>query len=1105
MTELQQWSKKKFGNVLCELGKSRKRLEELMLKGADNSEIRKETDHMNELLYREEMLWLQRSRISWLKEGDRNTRFFHQKAVWRARRNKIKKLKNAEGVWKDTPSDMERMATSYFQELFTRDPSLNADDLINLFQDKVTADMNENLCKDFTDTEIGDALFQIGPLKAPGVDGFPARFYQRNWATLKEEVINAVKVFFVTGRMPEGVNDTAIVLIPKIEQPETLKDFRPISLCTVLYKVLAKCMVNRLRPILGELISANQSAFVPGRLITDNALVAFECMHFIEQNVNTNKDYCAYKLDLSKAYDRVDWDFLKKAMQRLGFAPRWVNWIMACVTTVSYKVKFNGTLLDSFSPSRGLRQGDPLSPFLFLFVADGLSALLQKEVENQTIEPVKICRRAPGISHLLFADDTLLFFKAKQEQAHKVKEVLEKYANSTGQLINPSKCSIMFGASCPGEVREEVKAILQVVQESFETKYLGLPTPEGRMNKGKFQSLQAKLAKSLVEWDDTHKSQAAKETLIKAVAQALTTYVMGIFKLPYGLCDELTKLIRDYWWGADKGKRKTHWISWDTMLRPKDKGGMGFRDMRLFNQALLARQAWRLIEFPNSLCSQLLKAKYYPNGFLVDTVFTGNGSSTWHAIEYGLQLLKQGVIWRVGNGANIRVWRDPWIPGTPNYKPISVKGRCRYRWVSDFLHPDGTWNVPRLQLYFLPEDVSLILKIKPSRRNDEDFLAWEPDKRGSFSVRSAYRVALENQMLQQGLEATSTRPDGRRPDWKLIWQCPVPPKVKHLGWKIAKNALATQQNKRRRGMETPATCLICGQEVEDTFHIFIRCQHARNLWLAMREVWNLPADNLLIHTGVEWLLQLLHQITEEQRVMTLMVLWRIWFAHNETTHDKALPSIEGSKRFLMSYLDSLLLIKQHPMADLEKGKMVISQAGFQPNKHMCRGEKKNKQKWMPPARGVLKLNVDGSYANDSAGAGIVIRDHDGTVILTACWQLQHCIDSTEAEIAAMELGIAQAMTVTTGRFMIESDCVEAITLIKEGTPNLTKYASRIQVVREMIREREVQVAKVDRTSNYVSHLLANLGRTHGWTRVWLRHFPQEVAGALDIDCNSTQS
>jgi hypothetical protein len=260
-----------------------------------------------------------------MKEGDRNTRFFHQTAVWRARKNKIKKLKDSEGIWKDEPPDMERMATAYFQDLFTRDPSLKADQLLAMIQEKVTGSMNDTLCMEFTDEEISDAMFQIGPLKAPGVDGFPARFYQRNWGTIKEEIINAVKLFFVTGRMPDGVNDTAIVLIPKVDQPETLKDFRPISLCTVMYKVIAKCMVNRLRPILGEIISLNQSAFVPGRLITDNALVAFECLHFIEQNINQNKNFCAYKLDLSKAYDRVDWDFLRKVMQRLGFSHRWVD------------------------------------------------------------------------------------------------------------------------------------------------------------------------------------------------------------------------------------------------------------------------------------------------------------------------------------------------------------------------------------------------------------------------------------------------------------------------------------------------------------------------------------------------------------------------------------------------------------------------------------------------------------------------------------------------------------------------------------------------------------------------------------------------------------
>jgi hypothetical protein len=189
------------------------------------------------------------------------------------------------------------MATSYFKELFTRDHSLNADALVDLIQEKVTLEMNTDLCKDFTDEEIGDALFQIGPLKAPGVDGFPARFYQRNWGEIKEEVINAVKLFFVNDHIPEDVNDTAIVIIPKIDQPETLKNFGPISLCTVIYKVIAKCMVNRLRPILGDIVSINQSAFVPGRLITDNALVAFECLHFIEHNTNQENNFCAYKLD----------------------------------------------------------------------------------------------------------------------------------------------------------------------------------------------------------------------------------------------------------------------------------------------------------------------------------------------------------------------------------------------------------------------------------------------------------------------------------------------------------------------------------------------------------------------------------------------------------------------------------------------------------------------------------------------------------------------------------------------------------------------------------------------------------------------------------------
>jgi hypothetical protein len=214
MRKLHAWGRKKFGNVTRELNRMREKLKNLYENNAPRSEIRATSDLMNDLLYKEEMLWLQRSRIDWLKEGGRNIKFFHQKAVWRARKNKIKRLKDADGVWQEVPSDMERMATSYFKELFTRDPNLNFDELLGLLQERVTGDMNDSLCKEFSEEEIGDALFQIGPLKAPGIDGFPARFYQRNWDTMKAEVVNAVRLFFLTGQMPEEVNDTAIVFNP---------------------------------------------------------------------------------------------------------------------------------------------------------------------------------------------------------------------------------------------------------------------------------------------------------------------------------------------------------------------------------------------------------------------------------------------------------------------------------------------------------------------------------------------------------------------------------------------------------------------------------------------------------------------------------------------------------------------------------------------------------------------------------------------------------------------------------------------------------------------------------------------------------------------------
>jgi type III secretory pathway component EscR len=172
---------------------------------------------MDELLYREEIMWLQRSRVAWLREGDRNTKYFHRQATRRKKKNCINKLKRTDGSITSDALEMEELTHTFFQGLYTRDDDIDPSIITDTLQQLVDDDMNNILCADFTVKEINDALFQIGPLKAPGPDGFPARFLQRNWELLRYDVVRAVQRFFTDGVMPDEVNDTAIVLIPKKE------------------------------------------------------------------------------------------------------------------------------------------------------------------------------------------------------------------------------------------------------------------------------------------------------------------------------------------------------------------------------------------------------------------------------------------------------------------------------------------------------------------------------------------------------------------------------------------------------------------------------------------------------------------------------------------------------------------------------------------------------------------------------------------------------------------------------------------------------------------------------------------------------------------------
>jgi hypothetical protein len=232
--------------------------------------------------------------------------------------------------------------------------------------------------------------------------------------------------------LDESINATYIALIPKMINPTKVSDYRPISLCNVFYKILSKVLANRLKVILPHLISKNQSAFIPGRLISNNILVAYETLHTMHARMWGRVGYMALKLDMSKAYDRVEWGFLEAVMQRMGFDRRWIFLIMQCITTVRYSVIVNGEPVGSIRPSRGLRQGDPLSPYFFLLCAEVLSSLLHHAARLGALPGVPTSRGGPKINHLFFADDSLLFCRACSEDWVFLTALLETYEKGSG-------------------------------------------------------------------------------------------------------------------------------------------------------------------------------------------------------------------------------------------------------------------------------------------------------------------------------------------------------------------------------------------------------------------------------------------------------------------------------------------------------------------------------------------------------------------------------------------------------------------------------------------------------------------------------------------------
>uniref|UniRef100_A0A2N9G161 Reverse transcriptase domain-containing protein n=1 Tax=Fagus sylvatica TaxID=28930 RepID=A0A2N9G161_FAGSY len=992
---LKQWSRVQFGNVTQKLKEKTDQLhqaEERSVLGYGHDLVISIRKEVQELLNREEKMWRQRSRTSWLKEGDRNTKYFHSRASHRRRRNSLLFLRLENGNIVTNEEQIATQFVNYYQELFTAVPLEGIDGVLVGIQPRVTAEMNRSLTCNFTELEVLTALKQMAPLKAPGPDGMPPIFYQSYWHVVGEDVIAAVLSCLNSGKIPASLNHSYVTLIPKTKSPEKVTEYRPISLCNVVYKLISKVLANRLKKVLPQVVSETQSAFVPGRMITDNVLIAFETLHHMHNQRSGKVGTMALKLDMSKAYDRVEWGFLKQVMIRMGFCDNWISLIMECISTVSYSLLINGEPTGHIIPTRGIRQGDPISPYLFLLCAEGLNGLLQKATSQGDIHGVSLCRQGPKITNLFFADDSLLFCRATISECQKIQDILRLYEQASGQQLNRAKTTLFFSRNTPATMQTELKDILGVPSIKQYEQYLGLPSLIGKEKIRCFSQIKERVWSKIKGWKEKLLSQAGREILIKAVVQAIPTYTMNCFKLPVKLCQDIEGLIRRFWWGQKSEQRKIHWLKWDKLCQPKGRGGLGFKELQKFNIALLAKQFWRLMHVRNSLLFKVFSAKFFPSGNIMEVSEKTNGSFVWRGILKAKELILLGSSWRVGDGTKIPIKGTSWLLDEGHKKIISpLSDLPNDAKVSDLIHGNPpTWNSDLIRSYFLPYDADAIAKIPLSDRAPPDRLIWHANRDGHYIVRSGYHTLLQHNRNLLPECSCQGEPD---PLWKSIWASCIPAKVKSFLWKACHEALPTKAGLFRRRVIPHPYCDQCHDGTEDTIHALWSCPVLAQVWQSSKEFADLQKNPH--HSFISLVRQVMCLTSQFPLESFAMACWLLWNKRNQSWLQ--LPSEEYGN--IWPRAQTLLL--EHLSVSQPMTKEIPH------HKH---------DKWKPPTHHLYKANFDGAFSKDtnSGGIGVVIRDQAGLPIATLSQKLPatHSIEITEALAARRAILFAKEVGLT---------------------------------------------------------------------------------------------
>ncbi|XP_062075327.1 uncharacterized protein LOC133779372 [Humulus lupulus] len=405
-----------------------------------------------------------------------------------------------------------------------------------------------------TNDAVKKAILGIPSVKAPGPDGYPSCFFQDNWELVGNDVCSAVLDFLHTGNLLKELNTTSLILISKIKCPTDIGDFRPIACCNVVYKVATKLICSQLRSILPYLIAENHGGFIKGRYIGHNIMVCQDLVRHYGRK--SSKPSCMIKLDLRKAYDTVEWDFLEEMLRAFRFSEKFIQHIMICLRNPRYSIMLNGAIHEYFTAKRGLRQGDPMSPLLFVLGMEYLTGIMRKIGQKPDFRYHDRCATFE-LNHLCFADDVLLFCHGDFKSIYLLLQGLKLFSQSSGLHPNEAKSAIY----CNGMDSREVQRVLAVsgfAHSKLPFRYLGIPINSKKLLAAECELLLDKM----------------------------------IMILPKRILQKVTSICRAFLWKCAFEYMGPGYVAWDSLCKPKKEGCLGFQNVIEWNQAAIGKYVW---------------------------------------------------------------------------------------------------------------------------------------------------------------------------------------------------------------------------------------------------------------------------------------------------------------------------------------------------------------------------------------------------------------------------------------------------------------------------------------------------------------------------------